>query len=73
MRQVKSFTDVNLVLKDIFDKLDELKTRDINLKKRRCRNASPSLDDYDYVVRKELAELYDRINKLESRVKKNES
>ncbi len=72
MMQVKSFDDVNLVLKEINDKLDDLRTRDIDLKKRRCRNASPSLSDNDYVIRRELMELYDRIEKIKIRLEKLE-
>jgi len=40
--------------RDILRRLERLETQDMDMRKRRIKNASPSLDDYDYVVRKEL-------------------
>lgn len=72
MKTVHSFDDVNVILKDIHDQLDALRTRDIDLKNRRVRNAAPSLEEHDYVIRKELVELYIKIDKLEKRIKELE-
>jgi hypothetical protein len=54
MRVAQSFDDVNAILRDVFATLDNLRTRDLDMAKRRVVNASPSQNEYDYVVRKEL-------------------
>jgi hypothetical protein len=54
MRALRDTKDVQLVLKELMDWKDKLTSKDWNFTGLRIRNASPSLDDYDYVVRKEL-------------------
>lgn len=56
MRRVNNFNDVNDALREVYDILDGLRTNNLDMKKRRAVNASPSIDKYDYVVRKELEE-----------------
>lgn len=57
MRQVKTIEDVNIALREIWNTLDNYRTNNLDMKKRRTVNASPSVDKYDYVVRKELEDL----------------
>ena len=54
MINVSNFTDLNLVLREMRTELDNLRTRNIDLSRRRVVNAAPSVNEYDYVVRKEL-------------------
>ena len=68
MRLVKSFDDVNSILKDLNDKLDLLRTRDIDMKGRRVVNMSPSQNADDAVTRKELAIYSDNDAKLQARL-----
>lgn len=57
MKPVQSFNDVNVALKQLEDRVNLLNVPDVvDWKKRRIGNASPSVDAYDYVVRKELQE-----------------
>lgn len=57
IRRVTNFDQLNDALRELFQFADTLSTRNINLTKRRVINAHPSIDDYDYVVRKELHDL----------------
>lgn len=57
MRTVASLADCNVLFREIFAKLDKLGINNYDLQKRRVVNASPSVDLYDYVVRKELLDL----------------
>jgi len=54
MRALRDLQDVKLVLKELIDWKDRLTSKDWNFTGLRITNASPSKDDYDYVVRKEL-------------------
>lgn len=57
MRSIKTFQDVEVVLRQQEDRLNRLVVPGVvDWKKRRIVNASPSIDLYDYVVRKELIE-----------------
>lgn len=60
MRQARSFDEVNQVFKQIWDILDQLVTRNIDLKSRRVINASDSLDDTDYTTKREVMALLSR-------------
>jgi len=53
-RQVNKLEDVNDVLRELFQFMDAYTSRNIDFRQRRVINAHPSIDDYDYVVRKEL-------------------
>ncbi len=57
MRQVNSIREVNEALREIQDFMDAQRTNNIDMKGRRVVQASPSKDDYDYVIRKELYDL----------------
>ena len=57
MRNVRTFEDCNALFRELFGKLDSLNSDNLDMKKRRVVNASPSKDTYDYVVRKELLDL----------------
>ena len=57
MRVARTIEDCNTLFRELYGKLDSLNSQDFNLKKKRVVNASPSKDNYDYVVRKELLDL----------------
>ena len=69
MRLVTSLQDVNAILADIYNQLDALQSKDINLHKRRIRNAAASESDYDYVIRKELYDLFLKIENHYAEIK----
>lgn len=54
MRPVVTLRDAEELIKELELELHKLKTRDIDMNKRRIINASPSKTAYDYVVRAEL-------------------
>lgn len=54
MRFIKNIEDANHALRELFDFYDNLRNRNYDLHRKRIINAHPSIDDYDYVVRKEL-------------------
>lgn len=56
MRSIRTLLDVEAQLKEFEHALDMLRSSDIDMRKRRVVNASPSVDPYDYVVRAELLE-----------------
>lgn len=54
MRRVTNIEEVNSALRELFAVRDELLLENVDWHQRRIVNAHPSVDDYDYVVRKEL-------------------
>ena len=56
MRIVKSFEDVQIVLRDLLDWKSLLSTKDWDFKKLRIKNASPAVDPNDYVTLSQLGE-----------------
>lgn len=54
MKSIHTLEDATIAIRELYDRLDKLEVKDIDMKKRRVVNASPSVDPYDYVVRKEL-------------------
>jgi hypothetical protein len=56
-RFVNVLGDINSVLRELFNFKDAYTTKNIDFSQRRIINAHPSVDDYDYVVRKELHDL----------------
>ena len=50
----RDFSEINSVLSDLIQFKNIFTLKNVDWKKRRIVNASPSVDDYDYVVRKEL-------------------
>lgn len=54
MRTIRSFDDVQQVLRDIEDTINEFRAKGWDLNQRRITNVHPSRDEYDVVVRKEL-------------------
>lgn len=57
MRQVNNIADVNNALRELYEFMDYWKTaKTLDLHKRRIVNAHPSVNSYDYVVRKELVD-----------------
>lgn len=63
MRAVRDLEDVKLILKELMDWKDKLSGQNWDFHGLRIKNASPSKDPYDYVVRKELKDSTDTINK----------
>ncbi|MGQ9845896.1 MAG: hypothetical protein ACUVQP_00125 [Bacteroidales bacterium] len=57
MRQIRTIEDAQIAIRELYDFVDLMRSKDIDLSKRRVKNASPSEDLYDYVVRKELNDL----------------
>ena len=49
-----TFEDVTAEIKRLWDQLDLLRTKNLDLSRRRVINASPSINDNDYVIRAEL-------------------
>jgi hypothetical protein len=47
MRQINTLNDARIAIREIFDTLDALKTRNIDLQLRRVVNAGPSEKDND--------------------------
>lgn len=56
MRLVRSFDDINAVLREIFDRLESTQ---VDMKGSRIYNLGPSVGEYDAVARKELNALVD--------------
>jgi hypothetical protein len=56
VRIVKSFEDVQIVLRDLLDWKSLLSTKDWDFKKLRIKNASPAVDPNDYVTLSQLGE-----------------
>lgn len=54
----RNFSEINSVLSDLIQFKNIFTLKNIDWKKRRIVNASPSVDDYDYVVRKELIDTF---------------
>jgi len=66
MRQIRSLEDAQIAIRELYSFYDLLKSKDIDMQRRRVKNASPSKEPYDYVVRKELqpgGELFKDISK----------
>lgn len=57
MRRVSNFDEVNDALRQLFALRDSLLVLNVDWHQRRIINAHPSVDDFDYVVRKELHDL----------------
>ena len=57
MRHIRTFEDCQAAIREIHDFLDTWKTKDLDFKQRRIKNAAPSRDLYDYVVRKEIEDV----------------
>jgi len=56
MRAINSLSDAQAVINELANRLDTLSVKNWNRKQTRITNAHPSVDPYDYVVRKELDE-----------------
>lgn len=57
MRSIKTLEDVEPAIKQLDDRLRIFEAQTIDFHQKRVTNAHPSIDDYDYVVRKELVGL----------------
>lgn len=57
MRQVNNWTDLNIVLKELYTFKDSLTIQNINMKGRRITNSAPSVDLDDCIVRRELSNI----------------
>lgn len=68
MRQIRSFEDAQIAIRELFNYIDYYNTQNIDMHQRRIKNASPSVDLYDYVVRKELEDLKVSVTELPSKV-----
>ncbi len=63
-RNVQDWATLNEVLADLYAFKDRFSLKNVDWNQRRIVNAHPSVDDYDYVVRKELVDTdTDRIGK----------
>ena len=65
MRIVKSFEDVQIVLRDLLDWKSLLSTKDWDFRKLRIKNASPAVDPNDYVT---LSQLGDQVKPVQEQV-----
>lgn len=54
MRDIHTLNDAIVAIRELYNRVESFETKDIDMRKRRAVNASPSVDPYDYVVRKEL-------------------
>jgi hypothetical protein len=66
MRQIRTLEDAQIAIRELYSFYDLLKSKDIDMQRRRVKNASPSEEPYDYVVRKELqpgGKLFEDISK----------
>jgi len=54
LRRVNNFDEINASLRELYEFVDLWRTYNVDFRQRRIINAHPSIDDYDYVVRKEL-------------------
>lgn len=61
MKHIRSLEDAQAAIREIDDFISYWRTENIDFKRRRIKNASPSEDLYDYVVRKELDEVKEYI------------
>lgn len=57
MRAINSLSDVQAVINEFANRLDTLSVKNWDRRQTRITNAHPSVDPYDYVVRKELDSL----------------
>ncbi|KKM70652.1 hypothetical protein LCGC14_1438550 [marine sediment metagenome] len=58
---LQTFDDVTAEIKRLWDQLDLLRTKNIDLSRRRVINASRSVNLNDYIIREELIEVIDSI------------
>jgi hypothetical protein len=65
VRIVKSFEDVQIVLRELLDWKSFLSTKDWDFKKLRIKNASPAVDPNDYVT---LSQLGDQVKPVQDQV-----
>lgn len=54
MRAIRELKDAETAIRELYDKLSVLETQDIDMRKRRVVNASPSKHGSDYITRDEL-------------------
>lgn len=59
---MKTLEDAINKILTLENRLDSLSSKDIDMRKRRVVNASPSNSDYDYVVRKELEQRVQQVS-----------
>jgi len=57
VRSLTTLSDCIRAIKEMDDTLTNLTTRNLDFHQRQIKNAHPSIDDFDYVVRKELSDL----------------
>jgi hypothetical protein len=56
MKAISSIQEAQQAINDLYNRIDTISSKNWDVRKRRIVNAHPSVDDYDYVVRKELDE-----------------
>ncbi len=56
-RSLNSLQDAFRAIKELDETITGLTTRNLDFHQRQIKNAHPSIDDFDYVVRKELRDL----------------
>jgi acetate kinase len=64
MRVARTLDDVNVILREISNQLEKLRTGNIDMTGRRVINAGSSVKESDYVTRKELVELEKKMTEL---------
>lgn len=62
MKSINNLDDVKYVLKEIEDFISAFQTSNTDLKGHRIINAGPSIDNNDYIIRRELENEIVRIN-----------
>lgn len=56
MRSISSISEAQQAINDLYSRIELITSKNWDVRKRRIVNAHPSVDLYDYVVRKELLE-----------------
>ena len=54
MRSISTIQEAQQAINDLYNQLDLIQSKNWDIRQRRIVNAHPSVDPYDYVVRKEL-------------------
>ena len=68
MTTIKRLEDAQRAINELFQFVDAMRSRNIDLRGRRIINAGPSRDKDDYVTREELVILRDEVRDLKTKI-----
>lgn len=54
LRDIRTFADANVAVRELHDRVERLLNSNFDMRGRRVTNAQGSIDDTDYVIRREL-------------------